>query len=160
MDKTVEAKQSSSFRRAKNKLLQILAKSAFVPNNIRARFQKMRGVKFTNVKTVFLGENVTIDELYPENITIGNRCIITDGCKILSHYIDTEKLSDNPDFYFRFYQGKVIIEDDVFIGYNSIIAKPVIIGKGSIIGANTVITKDVPAGAVMVSAPAMNIKKN
>ena len=51
--------------------------------------------------------------------------------------------SENPEYYFRFYDGKVIIEDDVFIGANAVIAKPVRIGKGSIIGANVVVTKDI-----------------
>ena len=37
----------------------------------------------------------------------------------------------------------MIIEDDVFIGANAVIAKPVKIGKGSIIGANVVVSKDI-----------------
>jgi len=160
MDKQIEATQIKSGRRIINKLLQAIAKSSLIPGSYRARLQQYRGVKFKNAKSVFLGENVTIDGIYPENVSIGDRCLITAGTTILTHYLDTENLSENPEFYFRFYQGKVIIEDDVFIGTGSVIAKPVRIGKGAIIGANTVITKDVPPGAVMVGAPAKNISKN
>ncbi len=159
MTKKIEATKKKNVGRIFGKILQIISKNALLPGHIRARLQKYRGVKFDNVNTVFFGENVTIDGIYPENVSIGDRCIITAGTKILTHFLDTERLSDNPDFYFRFYQGKVVIEEDVFIGYNCIIAKPVVIGKGSIIGANTVITKDVLPGSIMVGAPATNLRK-
>lgn len=47
----------------------------------------------------------------------------------------------------------VIIEDDVWIGFNSIILKGVTIGKGSIIGAGSVITHDVPEYSIVVGNP-------
>lgn len=48
----------------------------------------------------------------------------------------------------------VIIEDDCFIGFHSIILMGVRIGKGSIIGAGSVVTKDVPPGMVVAGNPA------
>lgn len=158
MDKNTEAIQVNGFRRILNKFLQVLAKKQLISGKRRAKIQSWRGVNFTDVNTVFFGENVTIDGLYPQNVHIGRRCIITAGTKILTHFLDTEKLSENKDFYFRFYQGNVIIEDDVFIGYNVVIAKPVTIGKGSIIGANTVITNDVEPGSVMAGSPAKCVR--
>lgn len=158
MSKEIEARKVTSFRRVFNKLIHILAKKEIFPGSIRARLHKMRGVKFDDVGSVFMGDNVTIDGIYPANVRIGKRCIITSGTKILTHFLDTDKLSDDPSFYFRFYQGEVIIEEDVFIGFNVVIAKPVTIGKGSIIGANSVITKDVPPGSVMTGAPAKLMK--
>jgi len=159
MDKNTEAIQVNGFKRILNKFLQVLAKKQLISGKYRAKLQAWRGVNFTDVNSVFFGENVTIDGIYPQNVFIGKRCIITSGSKILTHFLDTEKLSDNKDFYFRFYQGKVVIEDDVFIGYNVVIAKPVTIGRGSIIGANTVITNDVEPGSVMVGSPAKSIRK-
>lgn len=159
MSKEVESKKEYGVRRFVNKILQVIAKSSLLSGYIRARIHKLRGVQFHNVSTVFIGEDVFIDGIYPSNISIGDRCIITTGTKIITHFIDTESMSDHPDYHFRFYVGKVVIEDDVFIGMNCVIAKPVTIGKGAIIGANVVITKDVPAGAVMVGASAVNIKK-
>jgi serine O-acetyltransferase len=52
---------------------------------------------------------------------------------------------------------KIIVEDDVVIGANAVVVAPreasVRIGKGARIGAGAVVTKDVPAGATVVSAP-------
>ena len=148
----------ASFNDLKSKIIQTISKSSLISGKYRARLQKMRGVNFDNVDTVYFGENVTIDGIYPHNVYIGNRCIVTAGTKILTHFLDTEKLSDDPNYYFRFYQGKVVIEEDVFIGYNVVIAKPVTIGKGLIIGANAVITKDVPPNSIMVGAATKNLK--
>ena len=159
MSKEIESQKKYGVRRFLNKILHVIAKSSLLSGYARARIHKLRGVNFHNVSTVFIGEDVLIDSIYPSNIFIGDRCIITTGTKIITHFIDTEKLSDHPDYHFRFYVGKVIIENDVFIGMNCLIAKPVTIGRGAIIGANVVITKDVPPGAVMVGASAVNIKQ-
>jgi acetyltransferase-like isoleucine patch superfamily enzyme len=48
----------------------------------------------------------------------------------------------------------ILIEDDVWIGFNATILKGVTIGKGAIIGAAAVILKDVPEYAIMVGNPA------
>lgn len=44
----------------------------------------------------------------------------------------------------------IIIEDDVWLGYNCLIMSGVRIGKGSVIGAKSVVTKDVPPYSVFV----------
>lgn len=48
----------------------------------------------------------------------------------------------------------VIIEDDVWIGFNATILKGVTIGKGSIIQPGSVVLKDVPAGSIVSGNPA------
>ena len=47
----------------------------------------------------------------------------------------------------------VTIEDDVFIGANSIVLKGVTIGRGSVVGAGSVVSRDVPAGVVAAGNP-------
>lgn len=54
--------------------------------------------------------------------------------------------------------SSVVIEDDVFIGMNSIILKGVTIGARSIIGAGSVVTKSVPADCIAAGNPAKIIK--
>lgn len=45
---------------------------------------------------------------------------------------------------------KIVIEDDVWVGYGAIILKGVRIGKGSVISANAKITRDVKPYSVIV----------
>jgi acetyltransferase-like isoleucine patch superfamily enzyme len=53
---------------------------------------------------------------------------------------------------------KVIIENNVWIGYGAVITKGVTVGQGSIIAANAVVTKDVPENAIMAGVPARILK--
>lgn len=53
----------------------------------------------------------------------------------------------------------VIIEDNVWIGYGSIVLKGVRIGKNSIIGAGSVVVKDVPANVLAAGNPC-TVKRN
>ncbi len=44
----------------------------------------------------------------------------------------------------------IIVEDDVWIGYDALILSGVKIGKGSVIGARAIVSKDVPPYSVYV----------
>lgn len=159
MSRNIESRKKYGLRRLVNKILQAIAKSSLLSGYMRARVQKLRGVNFDDPSKVFLGEDVIIDAISPENVTIKNGVEIAAGTKIVTHFPDTKNLSENKDYHYRFYQGKVVIEEDVFIGFNCVIAKPVTIGKGSVIGANTVITKDVPPESIIVLPESINLKK-
>ena len=62
------------------------------------------------------------------------------------------------DYNWKGLNSKVIIEDDVWIGYGSIIMSGVKIGKGSIVAAGSVVTKDVIPYAIVGGNPARLIK--
>ncbi len=53
----------------------------------------------------------------------------------------------------------VVIEEDVFIGTRSIIAKGVTIGRGSIVGAGSIVTASIPPYSVAAGVPAKVISK-
>ena len=55
-------------------------------------------------------------------------------------------------------EADIIIEDDVWIGANSVITSGVHIGKGAVIGAGSVVTQDIPAFVIAVGTPAHVIK--
>lgn len=92
-----------------------------------------------------------------EYIRIGADCMIADSVSIR----DTDHNFDSIDVP-MIKQGikteKVIIEDDVWIGYGAVITKGIHIGKGSIVAANAVVTKNVPPNAIVGGVPAKLIK--
>lgn len=55
--------------------------------------------------------------------------------------------------------AEVVIEDDVFIGMNTIVLKGVTIGTRSVIGAGSVVVKSIPADCIAVGNPAKVIKR-
>lgn len=79
-------------------------------------------------------------------ITSGTRFITLDG----STWVFREQTG-----YERVIRyGKITIQDNVFIGNNTIILPGVTIGRDSIIGAGSVVTKDIPPGSVAAGMPA------
>jgi acetyltransferase-like isoleucine patch superfamily enzyme len=55
-------------------------------------------------------------------------------------------------------KGKIIVEDDVWIGTEAMIMSGVRLGKGCIIAARAVITQDVPPYAIVAGNPAKVVK--
>jgi acetyltransferase-like isoleucine patch superfamily enzyme len=145
------AKRDYGIKRAYKKILLTLSQSVLIRGKIRIKAVELAGVNFIDTKSVFIGENVVFDNLYPEMITIGKRVRITDGVKILSHFLDTTK----PPYFF--YKGKVSIGDNVFIGTNSLIISKCTIGNGAVISAGAVVTKDVPDNWIVAGVPAKKI---
>ena len=152
-----EVTPNKSIMRLLGKILQFIARKVpFLPSRVRGFLQLCRGVKFSEFTSVFVGNNVYFDDLYPELISVGRKVIITEGARVLTHYVDG-KCGRTTDAPFQFYKGRVEFGDYVFIGVNVVITKPVKIGRGAMIGANAVVTKDVPENAVMVGVPARQV---
>lgn len=128
-----------------------------MPGNWRWHFVKKSGVRFNlpekGEKFIYIGKNVSFDTMYPDQIEVGNYVHITSGVVLLTHYITKKELE------VKWGKGKIIIEDGVFIGINTVISKPVKIGENSIIGAGSVITKDIPKNQVWAGNPAKFIKQ-
>lgn len=95
-----------------------------------------------------------------ERVTIGQRVTIGANAIIVDtdfHPLDAVIRQQNPtDGATR----PVVIEDDVFIGMNTLVLKGVTIGRGSVIGAGSVVTRDVPAGVIAAGNPARVIREN
>ena len=123
-------------------------------------------VSFGRFTSVFGGGTVLSSIL--SKITVGSFCSIGQNVNIQdsSHRIDkissyfmgrnifgTEITNDVVT------KGDIIIEDDVWIGSNSVILSGVQIGRGSIIGAGSVVTKDIPPYSIAVGSPAKVLKK-
>lgn len=90
-------------------------------------------------------------------VTIGNHVNLAQGITVtaLNHNfanpslpIDAQGISTKP----------VVIEDDVWIGANTVILPGVRIGRHSVVAAGAVVTSDVPSGSLVAGVPA-TVKK-
>ena len=107
---------------------------------------------------VIVGENTWIGPFCILDATgglkIGSNCSVSAGVQIYSH--DTVKWAVSGGIL-PYEYNETIIEDNCYIGPNTIIAKGVTIGKGSIIGANSFVNKSFPQASKIAGSPAKNI---
>ena len=113
-----------------------------------------------------IGDNVSLNYdchiACINNVTVGSNVLIASRVFITDHAHGTsagEELVRPPGERLLYSKGPVIIEDNVWIGANSVVTAGVTIGKHAIIGAGSVITKDIPPYSVAVGNPARVIKK-
>lgn len=137
-------------KRTKRMFFMWLSNTLPLKGSQRFRLVKMGGVNIKGYCWIY--RNVYFDSVAPELITIERGAVITQGTTILTHFLDP----NSKGRHFRL--GKVYIEEDAFIGVNTIICNSVTIGKGAIIGAGSVVTKDIPAYQVWAGNPARYIK--
>lgn len=97
-------------------------------------------------------QNVLIDAC-SGFIKLGNNVIIGPNSVLrAANHIFTDL--DKPIRYQGHSGGKIIIEDDCWLGANVIVLKDVTVGKGSVIGAGAIVTKDIPPLSIAVGVPA------
>jgi acetyltransferase-like isoleucine patch superfamily enzyme len=122
------------------------------------------GGKIEIGEACFIGANSRIWSV--DEITIGNRVQIAHDVNIHdnnshslsahSRYLHFAQLfsNDSPELIEDVSMSKVVIEDDVWVGYGASILKGVRVGNGAVVGAASMVTKDVPAYAIVVGNPA------
>lgn len=92
-------------------------------------------------------------------ISVGKNCLIAANCQIIDgngHNISFEDVSNRINTIGSAKQ--IIIEDNVWIGANSIILPGVTIGHGSIVSAGSVVFDDVPPMSIARGNPAIVVK--
>jgi acetyltransferase-like isoleucine patch superfamily enzyme len=101
-----------------------------------------------------------------ERITLGDRVFVAGGATIAdsdfhplapaARLADTIALSPRGDKATRpqVESAPVIINDDVWIGYNATILKGVTVGAGAVIAPGSVVVRDVPSGMRVAGNPA------
>ena len=123
---------------------------------------------------IIIGNNCYIGEMSKiwssSEIVIGNNVLIAHNVNIHdsnSHPINNcERRNHFKSIYTRGHpkdinlnERPIKINDDVWIGFNSIILKGVIIGEGAIVAAGSVVTNDVPPFTVVAGNPARIVKQ-
>lgn len=108
------------------------------------------------------GTSLNIDVIL--NADLGGRIIIGKDCLIgprvvirsANHIYEDKKIPiKNQGHTFK----DIILENDVWIGANSVILAGVKIGQGSVVGAGSVVTHDVEPYTVVGGVPAKKIKE-
>ncbi len=104
----------------------------------------------------------------PGPMTIGRYCSFGDSVRRIDANHPLDSLTTHPISYEarfgviaadRIVSERLTIEDDVWIGHNSVILPGcTFIGRGAIIGAGSIVTKNVPAYAVVAGNPAKQLR--
>jgi len=100
---------------------------------------------FAELKNAVVGDHTKVHHMsYLGDVTVGARVNIGAGT-VTCNYDGTHK-------------HHTIIDDEVFIGSDTMLIAPIRIGKGAMTGAGSVVNKDVPPGGVAVGVPARVIR--
>jgi acetyltransferase-like isoleucine patch superfamily enzyme len=132
------------------KIQEIRENYKYDSSTIAEKFRK-QGAKVG--KNCFIQINKLASE--PYLVEIGNSVSIAPGVTLMTHdgasVIFRDEFPTLRDF------GKIIIEDNCFIGARSIITAGVKIGKGSVVGPMSVVLRDVKPGSMVIGNPAIQV---
>lgn len=136
----------------------------------RRKWRNENKHNFTNAKNIFDSNQVkvgqyTYGDILAENfkrndvnLTIGNYCSIGPNVTfLLAGEHDYKNISTYP-FKRKILKGDIesiskgdiIVKDDVWIGFGSVILSGVTIGQGAVIGAGSIVAKDIPPYSIYV----------
>lgn len=92
----------------------------------------------------------------PYLVTIGSDCLITYGCRCITHDGGVKVLNSANYFHGKKMDkmGRIRIGNNVYFGNNVTILPNVTIGDNVIVGVNSVISKSVPSNVVVAGIPA------
>ena len=125
-----------------------------------------RGTVFWAPNRMSIGNNVYIGKYctLQADIEIGNNIDIANSGGLIGKYDhDYSKIGVNikdapwigdESYDFKGKNQKIIIEDDVWIGFGSIVFTGIHVHRGAIIAAGSIVTKDVPPYAIVAGNPA------
>lgn len=116
-------------------------------------------------RNVYIGRDVHIEC----DIIIGNHCLVANQAAFIGKYDHDYKEIGVPIRFSRWIGEKeyrkqilkenreIIIEDDVWVGFRSVILSGVTVGKGAIVAAGSLVTKDVQAYSIVAGIPAKKV---
>ncbi len=121
-------------------------------------------------QSVKIGDNFYIGKFSQIecNVEIGDNVLIANRVAFVGRYdhnylqigvpVRLASYIRDPDYTWKGLDEKIIVSDDVWIGYGAIILSGVRIGQGSIIAAGSVVTGDVDPFSIYAGVPARKIK--
>lgn len=144
MDGSVGRKKSVA-RGVFNRVLHLAARFGPGCTTIRPFLHRLRGVRISG--RVFIGDEVYLENDYPECVEIHDGAQITVRTTIIAHFRGS---------------GRVVIGRNVWIGPHSLVAasqpgQVVTIGEGAVLAGGCVVTRDVPPHTFVGGVPAKPI---
>jgi serine acetyltransferase len=123
-------------RRAVNRLLHLLARNAPGAMSLRPFLHRLRGVRLG--KNVFIGDEVYLENEYPERVEIGDNTVLSVRSLIIAH---TQGV------------GAVSIGRNVWIGPGAMVicaeGRELTIGDGAVISNGSTVSHSVAPGIIM-----------
>ncbi len=120
------------------------------------------GIVFHNCKNysrLTIGENCHIGKScfldLRDNIIIGDNVVIAMNCTIITHM---DMNNSNLRKKFKADQAPVFIDNDVYVGTNSVILMGVTIKEKAIVGASSLVIKNIESKTMVVGNPTVKIK--
>jgi chloramphenicol O-acetyltransferase type B len=144
----------------------LLVKTLWRRHKIGRHFHAGIRVRMLSRNPIIIGDDFYIgrDSFIECDAVIGNDVILANRVALIGKYdhhyqqigIPIRKASHilDKDYNWKGLNQKVIIGDDVWIGYGSTILTGVNIGTGSIIAAGSLVTKDVEPYSIYTGSPA------
>ena len=129
------------FAGLRNRLLQILARSAPGATTWRVQLHRWRGVQIG--QKVWIGYDAVIETSRPDLVIIRDGATVQIRATIIAHFGEQE--------------SGVVIEEDATVGPGAIVLPNVTIGRGAIVTAGSVVTKSVPPKTMVRGNPAQPI---
>jgi acetyltransferase-like isoleucine patch superfamily enzyme len=106
-----------------------------------------------------INQNFVVSDNYEALLEIGNRVAISPNVIVICASAPNNSYIQHIDYVKNnlIVDKAVVIEDDVWIGANSVILPGVIIRRGSVIGAGSVVTKSTLINSTYAGIPAKQI---
>lgn len=138
--------QKNIFRRVSNRLLALAARILPGSTSLRPFLHKLRGVRING--NVFIGDDVYIENEYPERVELEDGCQICLRSVLIAHTRGV---------------GGIRVGRNAFIGANCVvIASPectLSIGEGAVVTASTTVFCDIQAGTLFGAEKAKPLAK-
>jgi acetyltransferase-like isoleucine patch superfamily enzyme len=109
---------------------------------------------------VYIGKQVHIEA----NCRIGNYCLIANRVAIVGRHDHIFTSVGYPmrfapwvgsqRFPSEYIDEEAVIEDDVWLGYGSVVLTGLTVGRGSVVAAGSVVTRDIPPYSIAAGVPA------
>lgn len=128
--------------------------------NVALTLLRRSGVEVLG-RPLWISSSVFLDNSGPGSISFGDRCVVSDAVKILTHDFSLDRIAearcDLPPDEELYRRAPVKIGARAFVGLGTVLMPGVTVGDDAIIGAGSVVTTSVDAGDVVAGNPARRI---